>query len=169
MGLVAKRQTAVNPEDTFHSVKLFDGRQAPEVTEELKVVAYIGETAGAKLQVSAQVLRKLSTDAGMYLTAKVNEAVVTVPAYFNDSQRQATKDVGKIASLEVLRIVNEPTPAPLVQGLEKKDNETILVCDLGGGAVDVSMQEVGGGVSEVLSTNGDTHLCGDDFVKKIVD
>merc|ERR1719414_2221403 len=183
VGQIAKRQAVVNPENTFYSVKRFVGRQASEIEEELKEVSYRVETSGSKLQIdcptagkkfapeeiSAQVLRKLSADAGKYLSAKVNKAVVTVPAYFNDSQRQATKDAGKIAGLEVLRIVNEPTAASLAYGLEKKDNETIMVFDLGGGTFDVSILEVGDGVCEVLSTNGDTHLGGDDFDKKIVD
>merc|ERR1712151_131886 len=120
-------------------------------------------------EISSQVLRKLGNDAGKYLGAQVNKAVITVPAYFNDSQRQATKGAGKIAGLEVLRIVNEPTAAPLAYGLEKKNNETIVVFELGGGTFDVSVLEVGDGVCEVLSTNGDTHLGGDDFDKKIVD
>jgi len=183
VGQIAKRQAVVNPENTFYSVKRFVGRQANEVDNELKEVAYIVEVAGDKLQIacpntgkklapeeiSAQVLRKLASDAGKYLNAKVNKAVVTVPAYFNDSQRQATKDAGKIAGLEVLRIVNEPTAAALAYGLEKKNNETIMVFDLGGGTFDVSILEVGDGVCEVLSTNGDTHLGGDDFDKVIVD
>merc|ERR1719174_3665788 len=155
-----------------------------EVNEELKQVPYIVEkdsNGNVKLscpslgkefaaeELSAQVLRKLTEDAGKYLKAKIAKAVVTVPAYFNDSQRQATKDAGKIAGLEVLRIVNEPTAASLAYGLEKKNNETIVVFDLGGGTFDVSVLEVGDGVCEVLSTNGDTHLGGDDFDKKIVD
>mmetsp|Transcript_119942 Transcript_119942/g.350567 ORF Transcript_119942/g.350567 Transcript_119942/m.350567 type:complete len:741 (+) Transcript_119942:70-2292(+) len=183
VGQIAKRQAVINAENTFYSVKRFVGRQASEIEEELKEVAYKVETSGAKLQidcpntgkkfapeeVSAQVLRKLGADAGKYLSAKINKAVITVPAYFNDSQRQATKDAGKIAGLEVLRIVNEPTAASLAYGLEKKNNETIMVFDLGGGTFDVSVLEVGDGVCEVLSTNGDTHLGGDDFDKKIVD
>jgi chaperone protein DnaK len=183
VGQIAKRQAVINPENTFYSVKRFVGRQASEVTNELTEVSYKVETSGNKLQIdcpvlgkkfapeeiSAQVLRKLSADAGKYLNATVNKAVVTVPAYFNDSQRQATKDAGKIAGLEVLRIVNEPTAASLAYGLEKKNNETIMVFDLGGGTFDVSILEVGDGVCEVLSTNGDTHLGGDDFDKKIVD
>merc|ERR1719491_1273558 len=154
-----------------------------KIEEELKEVSYTVETMGSKLkidcpilgkqfapeEISAQVLRKLSADAGKYLSAKVTKAVVTVPAYFNDSQRQAIKDAGKIAGLEVLRIVNEPTAASLAYGLEKKDNETIMVFDLGGGTFDVSVLEVGDGVCEVLSTNGDTHLGGDDFDKVVVD
>jgi len=183
VGQIAKRQAVINAENTFYSVKRFVGRSASEIEEELKEVAYTVETTGAKLQIassnagkkfapeeiSAQVLRKLSADAGKYLNAKVNKAVITVPAYFNDSQRQATKDAGKIAGLEVLRIVNEPTAASLAYGLDKKDNETIVVFDLGGGTFDVSVLEVGDGVCEVLSTNGDTHLGGDDFDKVIVD
>eukprot|EP00928_Gymnodinium_smaydae_P096277 TRINITY_DN8469_c0_g1_i1.p1 TRINITY_DN8469_c0_g1~~TRINITY_DN8469_c0_g1_i1.p1 ORF type:complete len:740 (-),score=180.24 TRINITY_DN8469_c0_g1_i1:261-2480(-) len=183
VGQIAKRQAVVNPENTFYSVKRFVGRNASEVTEELKEVSYRVEAVGGKLkidcpqlskkfapeEVSAQVLRKLSDDASTYLNARVNKAVITVPAYFNDSQRQATKDAGKIAGLEVLRIVNEPTAASLAYGLEKKHNETILVFDLGGGTFDVSVLEVGDGVCEVLSTSGDTHLGGDDFDKKIVD
>jgi len=183
VGQIAKRQGVVNPENTFYSVKRFVGRQVAEVTEELTEVSYTVESTGSKLQlncpqlgkkfapeeISAQVLRKLSADAGKYLSAKVNKAVITVPAYFNDSQRQATKDAGKIAGLEVLRIVNEPTAASLAYGLEKKQEETILVFDLGGGTFDVSVLEVGDGVCEVLSTSGDTHLGGDDFDKKIVD
>jgi len=183
VGQIAKRQAVINPENTFYSVKRFVGRQVSEVASELKEVSYDVENSGSKLQIncpnagkkfapeeiSAQVLRKLSGDAGKYLSATVNKAVITVPAYFNDSQRQATKDAGKIAGLEVLRIVNEPTAASLAYGLEKKNNETILVFDLGGGTFDVSVLEVGDGVCEVLSTNGDTHLGGDDFDKVIVD
>merc|ERR1719174_357771 len=155
-----------------------------EVNEELKQVPYIVEkdsNGNVKLscpslgkefaaeELSAQVLRKLGNDAGKYLGAKVSKAVITVPAYFNDSQRQATKDAGKIAGLEVLRIVNEPTAASLAYGLEKANNETILVFDLGGGTFDVSVLEVGDGVCEVLSTSGDTHLGGDDFDRLVVD
>jgi len=183
VGQIAKRQAVINAENTFYSVKRFVGRQVSEIEEELKEVSYTVESSGAKLQIdcpaagkkfapeeiSAQVLRKLGADAGKYLGAQVNKAVITVPAYFNDSQRQATKDAGKIAGLEVLRIVNEPTAASLAYGLEKKNNETIVVFDLGGGTFDVSVLEVGDGVCEVLSTNGDTHLGGDDFDKKIVD
>eukprot|EP00927_Polykrikos_kofoidii_P035964 TRINITY_DN30434_c0_g1_i1.p1 TRINITY_DN30434_c0_g1~~TRINITY_DN30434_c0_g1_i1.p1 ORF type:complete len:730 (+),score=134.43 TRINITY_DN30434_c0_g1_i1:54-2243(+) len=183
VGQIAKRQAVINPDNTFHSVKRFMGRNASEIESERMEVSYAVESSGAKLQldcpqlgrkfapeeISAQVLRKLSEDAGKYLGAKVNKAVITVPAYFNDSQRQATKDAGKIAGLEVLRIVNEPTAASLAYGLDKKHNETILVFDLGGGTFDVSVLEVGDGVCEVLSTSGDTHLGGDDFDKKIVD
>ncbi|CAE7184517.1 HSP70-6 [Symbiodinium pilosum] len=183
VGQIAKRQAVVNPENTFYSVKRFVGRQPGEVEEELKEVSYQVDFEGQKVkidcpvlskkfapeEISAQVLRKLSGDAGKYLSATVQKAVVTVPAYFNDSQRQATKDAGKIAGLDVLRIVNEPTAASLAYGLEKANNETILVFDLGGGTFDVSVLEVGDGVCEVLATNGDTHLGGDDFDKVIVD
>jgi len=174
----------VNPENTFFSVKRFIGRRMDEVNEELKQVPYevfkdgggnvkircpqIGKEYAAE-EISAQVLRKLAGDASKFLNDSVTKAVITVPAYFNDSQRQATKDAGKIAGLEVLRIINEPTAASLAYGFEKKANETILVFDLGGGTFDVSTLEVGDGVFEVLSTSGDTHLGGDDFDKRIVD
>ncbi len=183
VGQIAKRQAVMNPENTFYSAKRFVGRRVDEVNEESKEVSYGVEKAGSKLklkcpvldkqfspeEVSAQVLRKLSDDAGKYLGENVTQAVITVPAYFNDSQRQATKDAGKIAGLEVLRIINEPTAAALAYGLDKKSNERILVFDLGGGTFDVSVLEVGDGVFEVLSTSGDTHLGGDDFDKVIVD
>ncbi len=183
VGQIAKRQAVMNPENTFYSTKRFVGRQVDEVNEESKEVSYGVEKSGSKLklkcpildkqfspeEVSAQVLRKLSDDAGKYLGENVMQAVITVPAYFNDSQRQATKDAGKIAGLEVLRIINEPTAAALAYGLDKKSNESILVFDLGGGTFDVSVLEVGDGVFEVLSTSGDTHLGGDDFDKVIVD
>ena len=183
VGQIAKRQAVMNPENTFYSVKRFVGRRGDEVSAESQEVAYSVDKGGAKLKVkcpvlskefapeeiSAQVLRKLADDAGTYLGEKVSQAVVTVPAYFNDSQRQATKDAGKIAGLEVLRIINEPTAAALAYGLDKKSNERILVFDLGGGTFDVSVLEVGDGVFEVLATSGDTHLGGDDFDKAIVD
>jgi len=183
VGQIAKRQAVMNPENTFYSVKRFIGRRVDEVNEESKEVSYSVEKAGANVKVkcpvlnkqfapeeiSAQVLRKLAEDAGKYLGETVTQAVITVPAYFNDSQRQATKDAGKIAGLEVLRIINEPTAAALAYGLDKKSNERILVFDLGGGTFDVSVLEVGDGVFEVLSTSGDTHLGGDDFDKVIVD
>jgi molecular chaperone DnaK len=183
VGQIAKRQAVMNPENTFYSVKRFIGRRVDEVNEESKEVSYGVEKAGANVkvkcpvlgkqfapeEVSAQVLRKLAEDAGKYLGETVTQAVITVPAYFNDSQRQATKDAGKIAGLEVLRIINEPTAAALAYGLDKKNNERILVFDLGGGTFDVSVLEVGDGVFEVLSTSGDTHLGGDDFDKVIVD
>jgi chaperone protein DnaK len=184
VGQIAKRQAVVNPENTFFSVKRFIGRKMSEVSEESKQVSYrvirddngnvkldcpaIGKQFAAE-EISAQVLRKLVDDATKFLNDKVNKAVITVPAYFNDSQRTATKDAGRIAGLEVLRIINEPTAASLAYGFEKKNNETILVFDLGGGTFDVSVLEVGDGVFEVLSTSGDTHLGGDDFDKRIVD
>lgn len=182
VGNIAKRQAVINPENTFYSVKRFIGRKTNEVTEELRQVPYkVIQTEDiikldcpalnkqfAAEEISAQVLRKLADDAAKYLGEAVTQAVITVPAYFNDSQRQATKDAGKIAGLEVLRIINEPTAASLSYGLDKKDNETILVFDLGGGTFDVSILEVGDGVFEVLATSGDTHLGGDDFDEKIV-
>ena len=182
VGQIAKRQAVINPENTFYSVKRFIGRKTNEVTEELRQVSYkviqsediikldcpaLNKQFAAE-EISAQVLRKLADDASKYLGETVKQAVITVPAYFNDSQRQATKDAGKIAGLEVLRIINEPTAASLSYGLDKKDNETILVFDLGGGTFDVSVLEVGDGVFEVLATSGDTHLGGDDFDEKIV-
>jgi len=183
VGQIAKRQAVMNPENTFYSVKRFIGRRVDEVNEESKEVSYSVEKAGSNVkikspvlnkqfapeEISAEVLRKLADDAGKYLGETVTQAVITVPAYFNDSQRQATKDAGKIAGLEVLRIINEPTAAALAYGLDKKSNERILVFDLGGGTFDVSVLEVGDGVFEVLSTSGDTHLGGDDFDKVIVD
>ncbi len=184
VGQIAKRQAVINPDNTFYSVKRFIGRKYDEVTGEAKQVPYKVQRDGngnvkidcpilgkqfAPEEISAQVLRKLADDASKYLGEPVTQAVITVPAYFNDSQRQATKDAGKIAGLEVLRIINEPTAASLAYGLDKKANETILVFDLGGGTFDVSILEVGDGVFEVLATSGDTHLGGDDFDKKIVD
>merc|ERR1712066_484557 len=182
VGQVAKRQAVINPENTFYSVKRFIGRKTNEVTEELRQTPYnviqteeiikldcpaLSKQFAAE-EISSQVLRKLAEDATKYLGETVTQAVITVPAYFNDSQRQATKDAGKIAGLEVLRIINEPTAASLSYGLDKKDNETILIFDLGGGTFDVSILEVGDGVFEVLATSGDTHLGGDDFDEKIV-
>ncbi|MEM8777359.1 MAG: molecular chaperone DnaK [Cyanobacteria bacterium P01_G01_bin.49] len=184
VGQIAKRQAVMNPDNTFYSVKRFIGRKHEEVTNEATEVSYkvIRDGSGnvkldcpaqskqfAPEEISAQVLRKLVEDASKYLGETVTEAVITVPAYFNDSQRQATKDAGKIAGIEVKRIINEPTAASLAYGLDKKSNETILVFDLGGGTFDVSVLEVGDGVFEVLATSGDTHLGGDDFDKKIVD
>ncbi|WP_069790308.1 molecular chaperone DnaK [Cyanobacterium sp. IPPAS B-1200] len=183
VGQIAKRQGVMNPENTFYSVKRFIGRRHDEVTNETTEVSYqvLNVNGNVKLdcpsqgkqfapeEISAQVLRKLVEDASKYLGETVTEAVITVPAYFNDSQRQATKDAGKIAGIEVKRIINEPTAASLAYGLDKKSNETILVFDLGGGTFDVSVLEVGDGVFEVLATSGDTHLGGDDFDKKIVD
>jgi molecular chaperone DnaK len=184
VGQIAKRQAVMNPANTFYSVKRFIGRKYDEVSNEMSEVSYKvlrDSNSNVKLEapaldkqfapeeISAQVLRKLKEDASKYLGEDVTQAVITVPAYFNDSQRQATKDAGKIAGLEVLRIINEPTAASLAYGLDKKSNETILVFDLGGGTFDVSILEVGDGVFEVLATSGDTHLGGDDFDKKIVD
>ncbi|MBW4603503.1 MAG: molecular chaperone DnaK [Calothrix sp. FI2-JRJ7] len=183
VGQIAKRQAVMNPENTFYSVKRFIGRRFEEVTNEATEISYkILQSGGnvkldcpaagkqfAPEEISAQVLRKLVEDASKYLGETVTQAVITVPAYFNDSQRQATKDAGKIAGIEVLRIINEPTAASLAYGFDKKSNETILVFDLGGGTFDVSVLEVGDGVFEVLATSGDTHLGGDDFDKKIVD
>ncbi|ABA19921.1 Heat shock protein Hsp70 [Trichormus variabilis ATCC 29413] len=183
VGQIAKRQAVMNPENTFYSVKRFIGRRYDEVTNEATEVSYKVLSSGGNVKVdspgagkqfapeeiSAKVLRKLVEDASKYLGETVTQAVITVPAYFNDSQRQATKDAGKIAGIEVMRIINEPTAASLAYGFDKKSNETILVFDLGGGTFDVSVLEVGDGVFEVLATSGDTHLGGDDFDKKIVD
>jgi molecular chaperone DnaK len=183
VGQIAKRQAVINPENTFYSVKRFIGRKKDEIGEELEQLSYVIKTDlnSLKIQcpslnkefapeeISAQVLRKLVEDASKYLGQPVRQAVITVPAYFNDSQRQATKDAGKIAGLDVLRIINEPTAASLSYGLDSQNNETILVFDLGGGTFDVSILEVGDGVFEVLSTSGDTHLGGDDFDRKLVD
>jgi molecular chaperone DnaK len=182
VGQVAKRQAALNPEKTIYSIKRFMGRKYSEVTEELKQVSYkvvpgpndaVRIDVDGKLyspeEISSYILRKLADDAAKYLGEKVKEVVVTVPAYFNDAQRQATKDAGQIAGLNVLRIINEPTAASLAYGLDKKKNEKILVFDLGGGTFDVSVLEVGDGVFEVKSTAGDTHLGGDDFDKRVVD
>jgi molecular chaperone DnaK len=182
VGQVAKRQAILNPEATVYSAKRFIGRTWDEVTEEGKIVSYKvakGPNDAVRFEVrgkqyspeeiSAMVLRKLAEDAAKYLGEKVTEAVITVPAYFNDAQRQATKDAGQIAGLEVLRIINEPTAAALAYGVEKKGSETVLVFDLGGGTFDVSLLDVGDGVVEVRSTSGDGHLGGDDFDKRIVD
>ena len=182
VGKIAQRQAVMNPESTIYSAKRFVGRRWGEVDEESKIVSYKVvkgpsdavrfDVRGKKIapeEVSAQVLRKLVNDASSHLGEKVTEAVITVPAYFNDSQRQATKAAGEIAGLKVLRIINEPTAAALAYGLEKKKNETVLVFDLGGGTFDVSILDVGDGVCEVRSTSGDTHLGGDDFDKRIVD
>ena len=182
VGQLAKRQAVMNPTKTFYSVKRFIGRRYDEVTAEMKLVPYkvvtgpnntvkfqVDDKGYAPEEISAQVLRKMVDDAAKYLGEKITDAVITVPAYFNDAQRQATKDAGKIAGLNVLRIINEPTAAALAYGLDKKKNETILVFDLGGGTFDVSILEVGDGVFEVKSTSGDTHLGGDDFDKVLVD
>jgi molecular chaperone DnaK len=182
VGQVAQRQSILNPESTIHSTKRFIGRKWGEVDEESKIVSYKVvrgpsdavrfEVRGKQVapeEVSAQVLRKLANDASGYLGERVKDAVITIPAYFNDAQRQATKAAGEIAGLNVLRIINEPTAAALAYGLEKKKNETVMVFDLGGGTFDVSILDVGEGVCEVRSTSGDTHLGGDDFDKRLVD
>ncbi|MDT5251065.1 MAG: molecular chaperone DnaK [Mycobacterium sp.] len=182
VGQVAKRQAILNPEATVYSVKRFIGRKWDEVTEEAKAVSYkvvkgpndavrieIRGKQYAPEEISAQILRKLAEDAAKFLGERVTEAVITVPAYFNDAQRQATKDAGKIAGLEVLRIINEPTAAALAYGLDKHGQETVMVFDLGGGTFDVSLLDVGDGLVEVRAVNGDGHLGGDDFDKRIVD
>ncbi len=182
VGQIAQRQAIVNPEATIHSTKRFIGRKWGEVDAESKIVSYAVvqgsgdavrfEVRGKQIapeEVSAQVLRKLVNDASTYLGEKVKDAVITIPAYFNDAQRQATKTAGEIAGLNVMRIINEPTAAALAYGLEKKKNETVMVFDLGGGTFDVSILDVGDGVCEVRATSGDTHLGGDDFDKRLVD
>ncbi len=182
VGQVARRQAILNPEATIYSAKRFIGRKWGEVDEEAKIVSYkvvkgpndavrfeVRGRQHAPEEISAAVLRKLADDAGRFLGERVREAVITVPAYFNDAQRQATKDAGRIAGLEVLRIINEPTAAALAYGLDKKGSETVLVFDLGGGTFDVSLLDVGDGVVEVRATSGDGHLGGDDFDKRIVD
>jgi molecular chaperone DnaK len=183
VGQIAKRQAVINPENTFFSVKRFIGSKEGEISAESKQLPYkVGKDQNENIkikclslnkdfspeEISAQVLRKLINDATDYLGQEVTQAVITVPAYFNDSQRQATMDAGKIAGIEVLRIINEPTAASLAYGLDKKQNETILVFDLGGGTFDVSILEVGDGIFEVLATAGDTNLGGDDFDKVLV-
>ncbi|HWE11293.1 MAG TPA: molecular chaperone DnaK [Solirubrobacteraceae bacterium] len=182
VGQVARRQAILNPEATIYSAKRFIGRRWDEVEEESKIVSFkvvkgpndaVRFDVRGKLyppeEISALVLRKLAEDAAKYLGERVTEAVITVPAYFNDAQRQATRDAGRIAGLEVLRIINEPTAAALAYGMDKKGQETILVFDLGGGTFDVSVLEVGDGVVEVQATSGDGHLGGDDFDKRVVD
>ncbi len=182
VGQVAKRQAITNPENTVFSIKRFMGRRFDEVNEEMKMVPYKvvrGDSSDARVdisgkkysppEISAMILTKLKEAAEAYLGGKVTQAVITVPAYFNDAQRQATKDAGKIAGLEVMRIINEPTAAALAYGLDKKKNETIAVYDFGGGTFDISILEVGEGVVEVKSTNGDTHLGGDNIDQRIID
>src|SRR5437773_6238981 len=185
VGQVAKRKSITNAENTIYSVKRLMGRRFtdPEVQRTIKMVPYKIQAAsnggveivlgnGQKLtppEVSAMILQKLKADSEAYLGDKVTQAVITVPAYFNDAQRQATKDAGRIAGLEVLRIINEPTAAALAYGLDKKGSETVLVFDLGGGTFDVSILDIGDGVVEVRATSGDTHLGGDDFDRRIVD
>jgi molecular chaperone DnaK len=183
VGQTAKRQAVVNPENTVSSIKRFMGRRYDEVEQERKMVPYEiikGDLGDARVsipitgknyapqEISAMILGKLKADAEAYLGEPVEKAVITVPAYFNDSQRQATKDAGMIAGLEVLRIINEPTASALAYGLDKKSNEKVLIFDLGGGTFDVSILEVGDGVFEVKSTSGDTHLGGDDWDELIV-
>src|SRR5271170_4686824 len=181
VGQLARRQAILNPKGTIYSAKRFIGRRFEEVKSELNAVSFdvvpgpneearfeIRGKQYAPEEISALVLRKLAEDASKFLGEKVTEAVITVPAYFNDAQRQATRDAGRIAGLEVLRIINEPTAAALAYGLDKKTNETVLVFDLGGGTFDVSILEVGDGVFEVKSTSGDTHLGGDDFDHAVV-
>jgi molecular chaperone DnaK len=181
VGQVAKRQAITNPENTVYSIKRFMGRRFNEVQSEMKTVPYKVVAAGTDVRVSAQgkdysppeisamILQKMKDAAEQYMGEKITQAVITVPAYFNDSQRQATKDAGKIAGMEVLRIVNEPTAAALAYGLDKKKDETIAVYDFGGGTFDISILEVGEGVVEVKSTNGDTHLGGDDIDQRLID
>ena len=182
VGNVAKRQAVTNPENTVYSIKRFMGRRFNEVSEEMKLVPYksvSGDNGDARVEiqgkkysppeVSAMILTKLKEAAEAYLGEKVTKAVITVPAYFNDAQRQATKDAGQIAGLEVMRIINEPTAAALAYGLDKKKDETIAVYDFGGGTFDISILEVGDGVVEVKSTNGDTHLGGDNIDQRIID
>jgi molecular chaperone DnaK len=182
VGQMARRQAILNPKGTISSAKRFIGRKYDEVTSELNAVSFdvvpgpddavrfrVNGKDYAPEEISAQVLRKLVEDAGRFLGERVTEAVITVPAHFNDAQRQATKDAGKIAGLEVLRIINEPTAAALAYGMDKLENETVLVFDLGGGTFDVSILTVGEGVVEVRSTAGDTHLGGDDFDRRVVD
>ncbi|MFF5225282.1 molecular chaperone DnaK [Dactylosporangium sp. NPDC000521] len=182
VGQLARRQSVLNPKGTVYSAKRFIGRKFDEITEEARTVTYdvvpgpdgmvrfdIRGKQVSPEEVSAQILRKLADDAAKYLGEKVTEAVITVPAYFNDAQRQATKDAGRIAGLEVLRIINEPTAAALAYGLDKKGHETVLVFDLGGGTFDVSILDVGDGVVEVRATAGDTHLGGDNFDHRLVD
>src|SRR6187455_1150275 len=182
VGQVAKRQAVTNPENTIFSIKRFMGRRFTEVNEEMKMVPYqvgsapngdvrvkIGDKDYAPPEISGMILQKLKQAAEEYLGQPVTKAVITVPAYFNDAQRQATKEAGKIAGLEVMRIVNEPTAAALAYGLDKKKDETIAVYDFGGGTFDISILEVGEGVIEVKATNGDTHLGGDNLDQRIVD
>ncbi|GAH62483.1 unnamed protein product, partial [marine sediment metagenome] len=183
-GQVAKRQAITNPDNTISSIKRLIGRKFDEPTVEYdrKLLPFkitkaangdarvvMGNKEYSPAEISAMILQKLKTDAEAYLGDKVTEAVITVPAYFNDSQRQATKDAGKIAGLEVLRIINEPTAASLAYGLDKKKEEIIAVYDLGGGTFDISILELGEGTFQVKSTNGDTHLGGDDFDQRIMD
>src|SRR3954453_19408362 len=182
VGTVAKRQAVTNPENTVFSIKRFMGRKEAEVRDEESMVPYqvvsgpngdarvsAGDKQYSPPEISEMILQKLKADAEAYLGETVDSAVITVPAYFNDDQRQATKDAGQIAGLDVKRIINEPTAASLAYGLDKESDQTILVFDLGGGTFDVSVLEIGEGVFEVKSTNGDTHLGGDNIDQRIVD
>src|SRR5438094_231854 len=182
VGQVAKRQSITNPENTIFSIKRFMGRRFEEVSEEMKMVPYKvvrGDNGDARVEImgkkysppeiSAMILTKLKEAAEAYLGEKVSDAVITVPAYFNDAQRQATKDAGRIAGLEVKRIINEPTAAALAYGLDRKKDETIAVYDFGGGTFDISVLEVGEGVIEVKATNGDTHLGGDNIDERVME
>ena len=182
VGQVAKRQAVTNPENTIFSIKRFLGRKYDEVNEEMKMVPYKVKKASngevrveimgkeySPPEISAKILQKLKKSAEAYLGTEVTDAVITVPAYFNDSQRQATKDAGKIAGLNVLRIINEPTASALAYGLDKKKDERIAVYDFGGGTFDISILEVGDNVVEVKATNGDTHLGGDNMDQRIID
>src|SRR6201995_2621945 len=182
VGQLARRQAILNSKGTISSAKRFIGRRYNEVSSELNAVTFdvvegpdgvarfkVRDKQYAPEEISALVLRKLAEDASRFLGEKVTEAVITVPAYFNDAQRQATKDAGRVAGLEVLRIINEPTAAALAYGMDKKGQETVLVFDLGGGTFDVSLLEVGDGVVEVRASSGDGHLGGDDFDKRVVD
>ena len=182
VGQAAKRQAVTNASNTIFSIKRFMGRKFEEVAREIKLVPYkvvkaangdanvsIGDKTYSPPEISSMILQKMKADAEAFLGEPVTQAVVTVPAYFNDSQRQATKDAGRIAGLEVLRIINEPTAASLAYGLDKKKDEKIAVYDLGGGTFDVSVLDIGDGVFEVKATNGDTHLGGDDFDQSIIE
>src|ERR687897_1645120 len=182
VGTVAKRQAVMNPENTVFSIKRFMGRKEAEVREEEAIVPYKGvagpggdarvEAGGLQQsppEISAMILQKLKADAEAYLGETVDSAVITVPAYFNDDQRQATKDAGRIAGLDVKRIINEPTAAALAYGLDKKKNEKIAIFDLGGGTFDISILEIGDGVFEVKAISGDTHLGGDDWDQRVID
>src|SRR5687767_2616804 len=182
VGQVAKRQSVTNPKNTVYSIKRFMGRRFEEVSEEMKMVPYQVERSGpggveivaegkrySPPEIAAMILQKLKAAAEDYLGEKVEKAVITVPAYFNDAQRQATKDAGKIAGLQVERLVNEPTAAALAYGLDKKKDQTIAVYDFGGGTFDISILEVGEGVVEVKATNGDTHLGGDNLDQRVIE
>ena len=182
VGQTAKRQAVTNPKNTIFSIKRFIGRKYNEMKDELSRIPYevvegkngdayikIGDKSYSPQEISAMILQKLKADAEAYLGEKVTEAVITVPAYFNDTQRQATKDAGRIAGLDVKRIINEPTAASLAYGLEKKNDEVIAVYDFGGGTFDISILEIGDGVFEVKATNGDTHLGGDDLDRAVLD